>query len=156
MTRITTHLNQLKKLTYGKHIVARVEKLLVAGNAAANLQVTLYTIYRNGITSPCTHQDSIVLTVPACQCHKRSIMQTSIIIVIIVIIVIIIITTTTTTIIIIIIIIIIITIITISITPGPIGLHGLSVYMPTANCLQTLVRLLQQSLLCECMDGDQT
>ncbi|KAL3147052.1 hypothetical protein ABBQ38_015016 [Trebouxia sp. C0009 RCD-2024] len=35
MARITAHLNQLKKLTYGKHIVARVEKLLVAGNAAA-------------------------------------------------------------------------------------------------------------------------
>ena len=40
MARITTHLNQLKKLTYGKHIVARVEKLLVAGNAAAVQQVT--------------------------------------------------------------------------------------------------------------------
>ena len=39
MTRITIHLNQLKKLTYGKHIVARVEKLLVAGNAAAVQQV---------------------------------------------------------------------------------------------------------------------
>ncbi len=42
MTRITIFLNQLKKLTYGKHIVARVEKLLVAGNAAAAVQqVTL-------------------------------------------------------------------------------------------------------------------
>lgn len=40
MARITTHLNQLKKLTYGKHIVARVEKLLVAGNAAAVQQVS--------------------------------------------------------------------------------------------------------------------
>lgn len=39
MARITAHLNQLKKLTYGKHIVARVEKLLVAGNAAAVQQV---------------------------------------------------------------------------------------------------------------------
>ena len=39
MARITTHLNQLKKLTYGKHIVARVEKLLVAGSAAATQQV---------------------------------------------------------------------------------------------------------------------
>lgn len=38
MTRITIFLNQLKKLTYGKHIVARVEKLLVAGNAAAAVQ----------------------------------------------------------------------------------------------------------------------
>lgn len=40
MARITTHLYQLKKLTYGKHIVARVEKLLVAGNAAAVQQVS--------------------------------------------------------------------------------------------------------------------
>ena len=40
MTRITAHLVQLKKLTYGKHIVARVEKLLVAGNAAASQQVS--------------------------------------------------------------------------------------------------------------------
>lgn len=39
MARITAHLHQLKKLTYGKHIVARVEKLLVAGNAAASQQV---------------------------------------------------------------------------------------------------------------------
>ncbi|KAL0043529.1 hypothetical protein WJX79_007470 [Trebouxia sp. C0005] len=38
MTRITIFLNQLKKLTYGKHIVARVEKLLVAGKAAAAVQ----------------------------------------------------------------------------------------------------------------------
>ena len=40
MARITIHLNQLKKLTYGKHIVARVEKLLVAGNAATVQQVS--------------------------------------------------------------------------------------------------------------------
>ena len=44
MTRITIHLNQLKKLTYGKHIVARVEKLIVAGNAAAVQQVNLFCI----------------------------------------------------------------------------------------------------------------
>ena len=44
MTRITIHLNQLKKLTYGKHIVARVEKLIVAGNAAAVQQVNLFSI----------------------------------------------------------------------------------------------------------------
>ncbi|CAI0393066.1 unnamed protein product [Linum tenue] len=31
MTRIKIHLNALKKYTYGKHIVARVEKLLAAG-----------------------------------------------------------------------------------------------------------------------------
>ena len=39
MSCITAHLTQLKKLTYGKHIVARIEKLLAAGNAAANQQV---------------------------------------------------------------------------------------------------------------------
>ncbi|CAN1167143.1 Pumilio homolog 2 [Linum perenne] len=40
MTRIKVHLNALKKYTYGKHIVARVEKLLAAGerrNAAQSL-----------------------------------------------------------------------------------------------------------------------
>lgn len=31
MTRIKIHLTALKKYTYGKHIVARVEKLVAAG-----------------------------------------------------------------------------------------------------------------------------
>lgn len=31
MSRIKVHLNALKKYTYGKHIVARVEKLITAG-----------------------------------------------------------------------------------------------------------------------------
>lgn len=31
MSRIRVHLNALKKYTYGKHIVARVEKLVAAG-----------------------------------------------------------------------------------------------------------------------------
>ncbi|KAG1648568.1 hypothetical protein FOA52_009521, partial [Chlamydomonas sp. UWO 241] len=31
LTRVRTHLASLKKLTYGKHIVSRVEKLLFAG-----------------------------------------------------------------------------------------------------------------------------
>jgi len=31
LTRIKVHLNALKKYTYGKHIVARVEKLVAAG-----------------------------------------------------------------------------------------------------------------------------
>ncbi|CAN1231344.1 Pumilio homolog 2 [Linum grandiflorum] len=35
MTRIKIHLNALKKYTYGKHIVARVEKLLAAGERRA-------------------------------------------------------------------------------------------------------------------------
>ena len=51
MTRITIHLNQLKKLTYGKHIVARVEKLLVAGNAAAEQQV-MHVFFHDVCTEP--------------------------------------------------------------------------------------------------------
>lgn len=35
LTRIKTHLNTLKKYTYGKHIVARVEKLVAAGGIYA-------------------------------------------------------------------------------------------------------------------------
>jgi len=31
LSRIKVHLNALKKYTYGKHIVARVEKLVAAG-----------------------------------------------------------------------------------------------------------------------------
>ena len=31
LSRIKVHLNALKKYTYGKHIVARVEKLIVTG-----------------------------------------------------------------------------------------------------------------------------
>lgn len=31
ISRIKVHLNALKRYTYGKHIVARVEKLLAAG-----------------------------------------------------------------------------------------------------------------------------
>lgn len=31
LNRIKVHLNALKKYTYGKHIVARVEKLVAAG-----------------------------------------------------------------------------------------------------------------------------
>lgn len=31
LSRIKNHLNALKKYTYGKHIVARVEKLVAAG-----------------------------------------------------------------------------------------------------------------------------
>lgn len=31
LSRIKVHLNALKKYTYGKHIVARVEKLIAAG-----------------------------------------------------------------------------------------------------------------------------
>uniref|UniRef100_A0A7N0U587 PUM-HD domain-containing protein n=1 Tax=Kalanchoe fedtschenkoi TaxID=63787 RepID=A0A7N0U587_KALFE len=38
MTRIKLHLNALKKYTYGKHIVARVEKLVAAGERRMALQ----------------------------------------------------------------------------------------------------------------------
>lgn len=34
LSRIKVHLNALKKYTYGKHIVARVEKLVAAGGKA--------------------------------------------------------------------------------------------------------------------------
>lgn len=34
MSRIKVHLNALKKYTYGKHIVARVEKLVAAGGTS--------------------------------------------------------------------------------------------------------------------------
>ncbi|KAL8154075.1 hypothetical protein V2J09_011835 [Rumex salicifolius] len=37
MSRIKVHLNALKKYTYGKHIVARVEKLLAAGERRAGM-----------------------------------------------------------------------------------------------------------------------
>ncbi|CAH8282236.1 unnamed protein product [Eruca vesicaria subsp. sativa] len=38
LTRIKVHLNALKKYTYGKHIVARVEKLVAAGERRMGLQ----------------------------------------------------------------------------------------------------------------------
>ncbi|KAF7026476.1 hypothetical protein CFC21_038586 [Triticum aestivum] len=38
LTRIKAHLNTLKKYTYGKHIVARVEKLVAAGEKRLGLQ----------------------------------------------------------------------------------------------------------------------
>lgn len=34
LSRIKVHLNPLKKYTYGKHIVARVEKLIATGGNA--------------------------------------------------------------------------------------------------------------------------
>ncbi|KAL8129914.1 hypothetical protein V2J09_019069 [Rumex salicifolius] len=41
MSRIKVHLNALKKYTYGKHIVARVEKLLTAGEELTALTIGL-------------------------------------------------------------------------------------------------------------------
>ncbi|KAF5205587.1 Pumilio-like protein [Thalictrum thalictroides] len=40
LSRIKVHLNALKKYTYGKHIVARVEKLVAAGERRSGLQST--------------------------------------------------------------------------------------------------------------------
>lgn len=37
LNRIKVHLNALKKYTYGKHIVARVEKLVAAGGMISPL-----------------------------------------------------------------------------------------------------------------------
>lgn len=36
LSRIKVHLHALKKYTYGKHIVARVEKLVAAGGLKSN------------------------------------------------------------------------------------------------------------------------
>uniref|UniRef100_K3XMZ7 PUM-HD domain-containing protein n=1 Tax=Setaria italica TaxID=4555 RepID=K3XMZ7_SETIT len=38
LSRVKVHLNALKKYTYGKHIVARVEKLVAAGERRIGLQ----------------------------------------------------------------------------------------------------------------------
>ncbi|KAF7024579.1 hypothetical protein CFC21_036911 [Triticum aestivum] len=42
LSRIKVHLNALKKYTYGKHIVARVEKLVAAGERRIGLQSSQY------------------------------------------------------------------------------------------------------------------
>ncbi|KAJ6850913.1 pumilio-like protein 1-like [Iris pallida] len=43
LSRIKVHLNALKKYTYGKHIVARVEKLVAAGERRIGLQASYVT-----------------------------------------------------------------------------------------------------------------
>jgi pumilio RNA-binding family len=47
LNRIKVHLNALKKYTYGKHIVARVEKLVAAGGTfdLVNLLFILLRIF---------------------------------------------------------------------------------------------------------------
>lgn len=45
LNRIKVHLNALKKYTYGKHIVARVEKLVAAGG--------IYLLFLYNIVIPC-------------------------------------------------------------------------------------------------------
>ncbi|KAL5709531.1 hypothetical protein ACHQM5_020211 [Ranunculus cassubicifolius] len=42
LSRIKVHLNALKKYTYGKHIVARVEKLVAAGERRIGMQTSSY------------------------------------------------------------------------------------------------------------------
>jgi hypothetical protein len=51
LTRIKTHLNTLKKYTYGKHIVARVEKLVAAGGIFIHLclQDLTLSVYHVGL-----------------------------------------------------------------------------------------------------------
>ncbi|KAJ6798629.1 pumilio-like protein 1-like [Iris pallida] len=46
LSRIKVHLNALKKYTYGKHIVARVEKLVAAGERRIGLQSSSYASKR--------------------------------------------------------------------------------------------------------------
>lgn len=43
LSRIKVHLNALKKYTYGKHIVARVEKLVAAGGNIASIILVYLT-----------------------------------------------------------------------------------------------------------------
>jgi len=46
LSRIKVHLNALKKYTYGKHIVARVEKLVAAGGTCPfHLPFSHFCIY---------------------------------------------------------------------------------------------------------------
>lgn len=45
LNRIKVHLNALKKYTYGKHIVARVEKLVAAGGILPILNITTDLVF---------------------------------------------------------------------------------------------------------------
>lgn len=47
LSRIKVHLSALKKYTYGKHIVARVEKLVAAGGTELGLFVCTIFTYEN-------------------------------------------------------------------------------------------------------------
>ena len=46
LNRIKVHLNALKKYTYGKHIVARVEKLVAAGGTFSRSTDYLLFLFR--------------------------------------------------------------------------------------------------------------
>lgn len=53
LSRIKVHLNALKKYTYGKHIVARVEKLVAAGGKP------LFCLHLTGtLLSSCYYDDT--------------------------------------------------------------------------------------------------
>lgn len=45
LSRIKVHLNTLKKYTYGKHIVSRVEKLITTGGEEAELFPTEISVF---------------------------------------------------------------------------------------------------------------
>lgn len=49
LSRIKVHLNALKRYTYGKHIVSRVEKLITAGGMEFRLfpSINLHFLYVN-------------------------------------------------------------------------------------------------------------
>lgn len=54
LSRIKVHLNALKRYTYGKHIVARVEKLITAGGKNAHkLFEFLYLLWYNMFKGGC-------------------------------------------------------------------------------------------------------
>lgn len=73
MTRITIFLNQLKKLTYGKHIVARVEKLLVAGKAAAAVQQVTLPLPCRCLTwfDACAYMHQACIVLSCCYLHCK-------------------------------------------------------------------------------------
>lgn len=58
LNRIKVHLNALKKYTYGKHIVARVEKLVAAGGFySLSLSTHTHTYTRIFGLFSCTQDD---------------------------------------------------------------------------------------------------
>src|SRR3954466_14612364 len=64
LTRIKVHLNALKKYTYGKHIVARVEKLVAAGGT-----FPCYSHFHSH--TPCCHITHL-LTCDVIFCRKKN------------------------------------------------------------------------------------
>lgn len=56
LLRIKAHLNTLKKYTYGKHIVARVEKLVAAGGMVCSIFHEPYTLSLSSTQGLCLTQ----------------------------------------------------------------------------------------------------